>query len=160
MDGAGIFCIFLVELVYFNQLSGGVCISPSKKGGFVFHGSSPHYKPTRNCTQNHQRTPRPQENEIDCAFSSSPFMILRLQGEREGRSKELSWRRRAPLLHHYIDLSRASNYCHIRVVGRRNTRNTRPPRAQAEPGQTPIDLSWEGFPTRARITATRGVWFR
>ena len=38
-SGAGVFCTFLVELVYFNQLSGGVCISPSKKvlslGGVV-----------------------------------------------------------------------------------------------------------------------------
>ena len=28
--GAGVFCIFFVELVYFNEPSGGVCISPSK----------------------------------------------------------------------------------------------------------------------------------
>jgi hypothetical protein len=29
-SGAGVFCIFFVELVYFNEPSGGVCISPSK----------------------------------------------------------------------------------------------------------------------------------
>ena len=48
--GSWCFLFFLVEFLYFNQLSGGVCISPSKKEGFVFHGSSPRHKPTRNRT--------------------------------------------------------------------------------------------------------------
>ena len=56
--GAGVFCIFFVELVYFNEPSGGVCISPSKEGGFVFHGSTTQADPqprTQTTNAHHDR---------------------------------------------------------------------------------------------------------
>ena len=39
------FVLFCVEFVYFNEPSGGVCISPSKKGGLYF--TAVRHKPTR-----------------------------------------------------------------------------------------------------------------
>jgi hypothetical protein len=53
-----VFFVFFVELVYFNEPSGGVCISPSKQEGFVFHGSTPQADPqprTQTTNAHHDR---------------------------------------------------------------------------------------------------------
>ena len=58
---------FCVELVYFNESSGGVCISPSKEGGVVFHGSTPQADPqprTQTTNAHHETgTPRIWQNQ-------------------------------------------------------------------------------------------------
>ena len=56
--GSWCFLYFFVELVYFNEPSGGVCILPSKEGGVAFHGSTPQADPqprTQTTNAHHDR---------------------------------------------------------------------------------------------------------